>query len=367
MLNSGKKRHPNHIRLSLHSFRLDLNMNGKALLRAAAVAIFLVVASKGHAGPVCQTIPPMATLALEDIYTDAKGSIEDRAAEERNAAQTRDVSTFLTSAENAIDKPAARPGDPEADCAFKQFESWARAGALTFEPPSYNGPGKINRGLMNPGFQMVGVKFRAAGFRLNEQTLSWLKKMNAENVVFYEKGTNRGNQRVWAATGAAIHAILDRDPDAMRFQDQVWHEAIAAIHDDGSIDAEVSRGKRAIVYHLYSFAATVMLRSAREALGYPDNPADMARLKLLGHLIGHSMCDQGEMEGLAKAKQEIPGAWAYRVFTGFTDKNLTGEDWARCVPPNVVAFDWGSGGDPRRSAAILRDLARTDHTKSSFN
>ena len=338
-------------------------MNTNAVLRSAAIAIFLGCSSQGHAEVTCQLIPSMATLVLDSIYSDAKGSIEDRAAEDRNAARTKSVSTFLTAIENAIDKPTARPGDPEADCAVQQFGSWAHAGALTFEPPSYNREGKISRGLMNPGFQMVGVKYRAAGFSLDQQTLSSLKTMNTENMVFYEKGTNRGNQRVWAATGAAIHALLDRDPESMRFQDQVWHEAIAAIHDNGAVDAEVSQGKRAIVYHLYSFAATVMLHSARQALGYPDNPADMARLRLLGHLIGRSMCDQTEMERLARAKQEVPGAWAYRVVIGFNDKDLTGDDWTRCIPADVVAFEWGSGGDSRRSADILKQLAGAAATK----
>lgn len=123
---------------------------------------------------------------------------------------------------------------------------------------------------------MVGVKFRAAGFQLNGQMLSWLKKMNTENVVFYEKGTNHGNQRVWAATGAAIHALLDRDPEALRFQDQVWHE-----------------GK----------------------------------------------------------------------------KDLLGPDWARCLPENVTPFEWGSGGDPRRSAEILSELAhrRSKRTRAGVD
>jgi poly(beta-D-mannuronate) lyase len=339
-------------------FQLNFHMRVNTLLRSVVIAIFIGCTSQGYAQTGCQIIPPMATLVLESIYTDAKGSIEDHAAEDRNAAQNKDLRTFMAAVENAIDKSTARPGNPETDCAFKQFDSWARAGALTFEPPSYNREGKISRGLINPGFQMVGVKFRAAGFKLNGQMLSWLKKMNTENVVFYEKGTNRGNQRVWAATGAAIHALLDRDPEALRFQDQVWHEAITAIHENGTIDAELSRGRRAIVYHLYSFGATVMLRSARQALGYPDRAEDVARLKLLGHLIGHSMCDQSEMTHLAGIGQEVPGAWAYRLFTGFTDNDLLGPDWARCLPANVTPFEWGSGGDPRRSAEILSELAR---------
>lgn len=310
-----------------------------------------------HAETACQIIPPVRTLVLESMYTDPKASVEDREAEQRNAALIRGVSTFMTAAENAIDKPAAHPGDPEADCAFSQFEAWARAGALTMEPTPYNGPGKINRGLLNPGFQMIGVKFRAAGFTLTEPILFWLRTMNAENMQFYEKGPNRGNQRVWAATGAAMHALLDHDPESLRFQNQVWHEAIAAIHDNGSIDAELSRGQRALVYHLYSFGATVLLHSSRQALGYADNPGDIARLRLLGQLIGRSMCDQNEMNALAATQQEVPGAWAYRLFTGFADSDLQGEDWARCEPPNVAAFEWGSGGDPRRSAAILKQLA----------
>ena len=129
-------------------------MSTNTLFRSVVIAIFIGCASQGYAQTGCQIIPPMATLVLESIYTDAKGSIEDHAAEDRNAAQNKDLRTFMALVENALDKSTARPGNPETDCAFKQFDSWARAGALTFEPPSYNREGKISRGLINPGYEL---------------------------------------------------------------------------------------------------------------------------------------------------------------------------------------------------------------------
>ena len=184
-------------------------------------------------------------------------------------------------------------------------------------PKPYNRDGTVKRGEYLIGLNVLALKFRAAGFALDPTVIDWLHTLNRENLSFYEKASNRGNLRVWAAAGAALFALIQPDAGALGFQDQVWHEAMAAIHDDGTIDAELARGQRALIYHMFSFSAALVLHAAREGLGYRDTPADTARLKLLADMIGQSLCDPKPFAARAQANQEIPGDWAYRVPLGF--------------------------------------------------
>lgn len=324
----------------------------------AAVNCFMLVATAdvAHAESGCPSIPPMPTLELKPMYSDSKGSVINSANEDANSKIMAPIFTFFRTMERALDGANARPGNPDTDCAFQLFGQWAKAGALTFEPQVYEGQGKVKRGLLNPGFQVIGIKFRAAGYTLDGIILAWLRKMDQENVEFYTKGTNRANQRVWAATGAALNNILARDPVALAFQDQVWHEALAAIDNDGFIAAELDRGKQALVYHIYSLSATLVLEAARNALGYSESAEERLHVKKLAVAIGEALCDSHKMGELAKAKIRIPdGQWAYEVTNGFGSDRFDA-NWSRCGLPQTDFNARDMGGDSRRSAAILNGL-----------
>lgn len=316
----------------------------------------VIAAGVAHAESVCPSNPPMPTLELKSMYSDSKGSVINSANEDANSKIMEPIFTFFRTTERALDEANARPGNPDTDCAFRLFGQWAQAGALTFEPRAYDGQGKVKRGLLNPGFQMIGIKFRAAGYSLDGTMLAWLRKMDQENVEFYTKGTNRANQRVWAATGAALNNVLERDPVALAFQDKVWHEALAAIDNDGFIAAELERGQQALVYHIYSLSATLVLEAARNALGYSESVEERQRVKKLAEAIGETLCDPHKMEELAKAKIRIPdGQWAYQVTNGFGGDRFNA-NWSRCGLPQTDFNARDMGGDSYRSAAILSRL-----------
>jgi Alginate lyase len=159
----------------------------------------------------------------------------------------------------------------------------------------------------------IALKFKSASFALDANVVSWLHTMNSENRSFWEHANNRGNLRILGASAAALGAVIDRDPASLEFRDKVWHEAMAAIHDDGTIDAELARAQRALIYHGNSFSATLILRAARETLGYHETPQDYARLTLLANMMGHTHCHPHDIENKAEAAQEMPGDWFYRV------------------------------------------------------
>jgi hypothetical protein len=296
------------------------------------------------------------------MYSDAKSSVVDAANEADNARTKAPIFDLFRATEHALDRADAGPGDAESECAFRNFSDWARAGALTFEPPVYDGQGKVTRGLLNPSFQMIAIKFHAVGYRLDPTMLAWLARMDQENVEFYVKGSNRANQRVWAAAGAALSDLVERDAVVERFADQVWHEAIAAIRNDGLIEAELSRGQQALVYHMYSLSATLVLEAARRARGADETPQDRQRLSLLIAGIGRALCDQSAMEKLAGVKIRIPdGEWAYEVINGFAEGRLD-TNWSRCGLPATDFNARDQGGDSRRSAALLARMAEANRS-----
>lgn len=212
------------------------------------------------------------------------------------------------------------------------------------------------RGEYTVGLDILALKFKAAGFALDRNVTDWLRLLNGETTTFYERASNRGNLRIWGGASTALFAILEPTPDTLAFADETWHEAIAAIHDDGTIDSEMRRAHRALIYHMYSLSATLVLRSARAGLGRPATPQETARLALLANEIGKTLCDPSTMEGPAHAAQEIPGDWAYRVPIGFGG-DLLNADWARCGRPHAGLSDPSTGGDTRRSAVVLSALA----------
>jgi poly(beta-D-mannuronate) lyase len=300
--------------------------------------------------------PPVRTLELVGIYTDARQSVPNPDAERRNTEMTASVDSFMRFLEKAVDNPAARPGDPAADCAYDNLRQWARDGALTVDPPQFNRDGLVKRQEYLVGLDILALKFQAAHFPQDPAIVSWLRQLTYKYIDYYARATNRGNLYVWSGAAAALFALFDHDRRAIDYQNQVWQSALMAIRGDGLIDAELARGQRALIYHMFSFSAVSTLRAAREAFGYPTSPAEKARLKLLSDAIGHSLCSPDWMAQRAQAKQETPGDWAYRLPIGLGG-DLLNQDWSQCGRPNADVSDPTSGGDTRHTAAVLKAMA----------
>jgi poly(beta-D-mannuronate) lyase len=328
---------------------------GVVILFATQLLAAPACAATNDAG-ACAPLEPVRSLALEEIYSDSKGSIPNEAAVEHNGYLTASINLFLRRLEQALDRPGAGPGDPQSRCAAATFHSWGEAGALTLQPVPYSREGAASVNTYLVGINLLALKLRAAGFGLDRTELAWLHKLNRANLATWEKGSNRGNLRIWSAADAALYDLIEQDPDALGYQNQVWREATAAIHDDGSIDGEMARSHRALIYHMFSFSATLVLRSAREALGYRVTPPEHERLQRLADLIGRSLCDPQPLAKLAGATQEMPGEWAFRIPIGY-GSDLLSDDWARCGKPHANLSDPTSGGDTRRSAELLVALA----------
>ncbi len=55
---------------------------------------------------------------LVNMYTDARGSVVDQAAENKNKGLCASVDKFMAYLAKTLDNPNAKPGDPMSDCAY---------------------------------------------------------------------------------------------------------------------------------------------------------------------------------------------------------------------------------------------------------
>jgi poly(beta-D-mannuronate) lyase len=260
-----------------------------------------------QANNACPSYPPVMYLNLAPIYKDARNSIPDTAMERQNSEENVLVTNLMNYIEKALDAPIGHGDSVALICAYKAFGSWAAAAALTEQPKHYNLEGTVKRGEFLIGLDLLALKFRALGYPINSTMINWLHTLNDQNIDYYQHVSNRGNLYVWSGAAAALFALIERDSKALQYQDQVWWDALSKIRDDGTIDGEMARGQRALIYHMYSFSATLVLRAAREALGYPQSATSEARVKLLADEIGKIPASWGSPQKLPRRSRGIGG------------------------------------------------------------
>ena len=122
-----------------------------AVLLSTGVGTHSCAASSG--GDNCPTFPPVLSLSLGDIYADAQGSVPNDAVVQKNRDLTTGVDQFMRYLEKALDNPAAGPGEASAACAYENFRTWAKAGALTVDPKPFSREGAAKR---NPSSAQQG-------------------------------------------------------------------------------------------------------------------------------------------------------------------------------------------------------------------
>jgi poly(beta-D-mannuronate) lyase len=141
----------------------------------------------------------------------------------------------------------------------------------------------------------------------------WLQKVADETRVFYDdryrkSGKAAQNHFYWAAVElAAIGIAEDNRPD---FDWAMTHAryGIDAIHPDGTLTDEMSRGKRALHYHLYAASPLVMLAE----LGLPNGTdlytVDSGALKKLVLVSTAGLLDSALFDQRTGIPQERPDA-----------------------------------------------------------
>jgi poly(beta-D-mannuronate) lyase len=292
------------------------------------------------------------------IYEPGTTSVPDPAGEALNRERLAPIDNFLTYLGHAVD---AEPQTGDLSCPYKLLEDWAKAGALLQTPGT---PGRVARVWISPAFGFVALKFRMRGIAILPDIAHWLSALAAVEREDYDKPLKmapyqnlHSNVYPWVGVANAIAALIVPDPEAMKFQETVWRNMLAEIKPDGSLQGELGRGQRALIYHQQAANGLVVLGNLRHSLGQGEGPQTHQLQRLL-NFVGEAICDSAPLAKMAGAQQEMPGVWGFRMPYAFGEQELPAT-WTRCGPKSMDWFmaEYG-GGDTRVSAAAVREAQR---------
>lgn len=318
----------------------------------ALIVISCILCRQGNAAEVCVIPPPVSQVEGVDFYTDKHASTVDVEKQAADAASYRPIQMFVYRLEKMLDDDVTKPGS--MDCVIHNLDYWAMSHAMMRHPSNFSGIRQ--RARFTIALNVIALKLMAAGFKLNDSIRLWLHGLSMEAIRDFEARQPRGNLYIWSGVDAASDALLSNDPTSRQYATTVWKQGIAKINSNGTVDTELDRASRSLLYHQYYLSGLLMLRSYRIALGNVISAADEAALELLATRVEEGLCDTSSMSSLlGGAEQEIPPPYQFAVPTAF-GQGFFHSAWYRCanIPPSLI--DSGAGGDMAKLSEILKSL-----------
>jgi Alginate lyase len=171
---------------------------------------------------------------------------------------------------------------------------------------------------------------------------------------YFDKGRKQpgsdawNNHMYWAGLAVASAGIADNDADAFLWGLAAYEMGIHAIQADGSLDAEMGRGQKALHYQLYALGPLVMLAELGEANGLDLYAEREGAIHRLVRFNVAAMKDPSRLEKGAEATQEakppyggLEIGWAVPYTQRFPNEYLS----AMIAQAATVRF-WQWGGAP---------------------
>ncbi|MDX3909070.1 MAG: alginate lyase family protein [Sphingobium sp.] len=226
----------------------------------------------------CEAPPP----AVVDIQTVSKygetagklnnSSVVDAEAESEYLADIAPIKAFskfiVKRADNYVEGSSS--ADAEADCALTWLDGWAKGGAFL---GNINRQGQSVRKWELGTFATTYLKVESASADTAQKARikKWISdvayKAKEDFSTRTELKSRRNNHLYWAAWGVLSAGLATGDRKLFDWGVDCYRFALAQIRDDGSLELEMERRKRAASYHMFALAPLIMIAEAGEVNG----------------------------------------------------------------------------------------------------
>ena len=299
------------------------------------------------------------TLNVQGYYTDKKYSITDLQKEAEFQKSVEGPTHLGQFAGLAADAWLSKGSRAAAACVYSLLSAAAKADAWDDKMPDNNGVYMQN--WMLSGTALAYLKIRKSGAGTAEQDVQiqqWFQKLAARVREYFDNGRKQpgtdawNNHMYWAGLAVASAGIADNDADAFLWGLSTYEMGIHAIQPDGSLDAEMGRGQKALHYQLYALGPLVMLAELGEVNGIDLYAEQQGAIHRLVRFNLAAMKDPSLLEKRAEAKQEakppyagLEIGWAVPYTQRFPNAELS----AMIAQAATVRF-WQWGGAPPNAA-----------------
>lgn len=258
------------------------------------LSFFFLLVSVDGALAACPTVPPVQTdIETKRFYTDEQSSVASADIQDSNASEIANLNAFVDQISSEADAFAGHHDTAARVCALGALDRWASQGALLGR---VTGHGPNDRMFAFSGISLALVKLQPPP---NPHLIGWMKAV-AQQVRSIPAGRiasgHENNLTYWGALAIGASAMTTGSQSDWRFAADIFHHAVAAIGDDGTLQNELSRGQRAAHYHEY--AAQPLVTFARIASKRGEAPAAEEKTRL-GRLVTLVVNLAGNSQALA--------------------------------------------------------------------
>src|ERR1700728_3786391 len=224
-------------------------------------------------------------LTTDGFYSDSKSSVIDPAkwkAYSESSGPYKNLGQVIVDAADAWRSTGNREA---AACALSHMEVAARDGVFTGKMSSHQA--YYVQGWVVGAIAIGWLKVRDSGLEtaaLHNLVVPWIVSVTRQTTGFYDESHATNNHLYWAGVEAAAAAVAAHDPKLFDWAVAAYRTGIAEIQPDGSMPLEMTRGQRALHYHLYALSPLVYIAEFGEVNGvhlYAERNNALAHLERL--------------------------------------------------------------------------------------
>jgi poly(beta-D-mannuronate) lyase len=322
------------------------------------------------------------TLDVQAAWIDKKYSILDPQKEADFQKKVEGPTHLGQFAGLAADAWLGKGSRAAAACVYSLLSAAAKADAWDDKMPTNNAIYMQNWMLSGTALAYLKVRSSSAGTpEQDAQIQQWFHALAARVREYFDNGRKRpgsdawNNHMYWAGLSVAAEGIADNDADAFLWGLAAYEMGIHAIQPDGSLDAEMGRGQKALHYQLYALGPLIMLAELGEANGldlYAERDGAIHRLVQfnLAAMKAPSLLEK-RAEAKQEAKQPYGGldiGWAVPYTERFPNADLSAMiaqaanvrfwQWGGAPPNAVLPAAAEKGGEAASNQDINPDIGK---------
>ena len=327
---------------------------------AVTMIAAVLLASPARAADDCPPPPPaVRDLDIPRFYSDAKGTIVDKALLAKHDKALEPLKVFLQSVASNADKSIRRQSPKSqaeaAACSLTWLTAWAREGAWLGKMAQQQA--EYQRKWDLAGVALAYLKVRPFASPADRALIEpWLIKWaDAARAFFDNPERRRNNHWYWLGVGVAATALGTDSQRHWEMARGIMMDAAGDIAADGTLAMEMERGPRALYYHVFSTMPVVVLAELGAARGEDWYALKDGAVHRLVAITFAGLKEPATFAAVTGIEQEddpnTRAGWLQLYASRFPDRVPTEKDW-----PEVKSGHRWLGGNVMALSVALRNL-----------
>ena len=204
---------------------------------------------------------------LQRIYSDVKASIVNQSNVNSNNKLMAPIDFYVGQIAKFGDAYLRSKSVVQGQCVGSWLKAWASADALA-NPSTGFQESDINRYMFLSAVAMNYLKTKPVIATADQRVIeTWLSNLATQVKANRKRMNHTNNLGSWAALGLMTAGMTTGHNEFINEAYALYVAQINMIKSDGTLDAEMNRGVRALIYHNFAVTPLVMMAELSRKIG----------------------------------------------------------------------------------------------------